>query len=133
MTGVIPRRPHARDRGRLLDSPHSSSKTIHPPPAAPAPSPPPGPLLPHLVPPRRPPPPGPLAAPHPRGDSRGGGPLPESLHRSHPDKLPPSSALGGQPATLRIPHAPCIPPQTPHVSRRTSRIKDLFILDKFRL
>ena len=34
MTGVIPRRPQVRDRGGLIDWPHSSSKTIQPPRAA---------------------------------------------------------------------------------------------------
>src|SRR5215472_14948860 len=49
---------------------------------------------------------------HDRGDVRRRRPLLESLHRLPPDLLPASSALGGQPAALRIPHAPCIPPET---------------------
>jgi hypothetical protein len=34
MTGVVPRRPQVRDRGGLIDWPHSSSKTIQPRAAA---------------------------------------------------------------------------------------------------
>jgi hypothetical protein len=63
-----------------------------------------------------PPPHRPLANPQLRGDHRGRRPLLESLHRFQPDQLPASSALGGQPAALRIPHAPCIPPQAARVS-----------------
>jgi hypothetical protein len=35
---------------------------------------------------------------------------------AQPDQLPPPAALGGQPAALRIPHIPCIPPKTEPVS-----------------
>jgi hypothetical protein len=46
--------------------------------------------------------------------------------RFHPDLLPASSALGGQPAALRIPHPPCIPPQAHTSAPRTSPINDPF-------
>ena len=63
-----------------------------------------------------PPPHRPLADPQLRGDHRGRRPLLESPGRFQPDLLPASSALGGQPAALRIPHAPCIPPEAAHVT-----------------
>jgi hypothetical protein len=63
-----------------------------------------------------PPPHRPLADPQLRGDHRSRHPLLESHHRFQPDLLPASSALGGQPATLRIPHVPYIPPEAARVS-----------------
>ena len=39
-----------------------------------------------------------------------------SLHCFQPDLLQTSSALGGQPAALRVPHASCIPPEAARVS-----------------
>lgn len=43
-------------------------------------------------------------------------PLLESLRRFQPDQFPASSPLGGQPAALRVPYAPCIPPGATRVS-----------------
>ena len=40
----------------------------------------------------------------------------ESPGRIQPDLLPAPAALGGQPAALRIPHAPCIPLEAGHVT-----------------
>jgi hypothetical protein len=63
-----------------------------------------------------PPPHRPLTDPQLRGDHRGRRLLLESPRRLQPDLLPASSAPGGQPAALRIPHTPCIPPEAPRVS-----------------
>ena len=67
-----------------------------------------------------------LADPQLRRDHRSRRTLFESPGRFQPDLLPAPAALGGQPAALRIPHAPCIPPQAAHVSPRTSPIKNLY-------
>jgi hypothetical protein len=48
----------------------------------------------------------PLADPQLRGGHRRRRPLPGPVHRFQPGQLPASSALGGQPAALPVPHEP---------------------------
>ena len=58
----------------------------------------------------------PLGHPQLSGNVRHRSPLLELLHDRQPDQFPPPAALGGQPAALRIPHIPCLPPETAPVS-----------------
>ena len=68
----------------------------------------------------------PLADPQLSGDHGCWRTLLESLDGLQPDLLPASPALAGQPATLRIPHTSCIPPEAARVSPRTSLINPVF-------